>query len=265
MYKIGSLNIDILYVSMLLIFCHILLEVFERVYPKSNNEFSNFFFWFIYIILFISLYLAVVQTFISSVTPKDFLLKTDYISVQVVYSSKYMLEYFFRYLEILIQVNKLELRAEIITLIHSIHITTRIETITSLEDLQKLVVYCVELAHEVFYTSGKVITYNPERDPIMVSILISLLKFAFVLKFSCYNFPYFIVHNIPENILLNKYLLKNIYRDFLQHWLQTKFPDLIFEMTNVEFYDFCTALMPWLLKHYPPSTVLREVIIYLFS
>lgn len=268
-YHIGSLKVSIIYVYLLLLLFYFFVEIFEYLYPKATMEFSTFFFWFIYIIVFISLYLTIIQAFMSSIMPKDFLMKTDYISVHIVYSTKYMLEYFSRYLEIIIQANKVDLTDDIITLIQSIHITTRIETITSLEDVQKLAAYCVELAHEVFHTSTKIITYNPERDPIIFSTIVRLLKFFFVLNFSCYTVPQFFFRHINIDIDIPSYifldLLQNQYRDFLMFWLRHNFPELIFDMTAYEYYDFCSALMPWLLKHYESHShiLLYEIIKYL--
>lgn len=250
----------------LLILVYMLLHI-----KKANNKFYHFFFWFILIIISLILYLTLRQSF--SVNPKDFLINTTYIKVQLHYSEAFMLHNFCKYIDALYlisangEIESLKEFKDSLFVMQSFCTYDMFSIIKTIKELNVFKNFCLMYTLNILEGYKIVITYMEPENLTFMTIR-NLLAVLVTLKITCYaipqiifiDLPHIMFINLPKKILI--YVLYIPYRNYVQDLLNQTF-DL--QMTRLEILDLCQDLERWFLNNKNPLDLVIEVIKYLFS
>lgn len=250
------------YLIYLLLLFYILLQ-YRFLLKKTNNEFYHFFFWFVLIIISLILYLTIKQTFFG--IPKDFLINTTYIKVQLHYSPAYMLYNFYKFIDDLYvlsasgEIQSLKELKDSLFVMQAFCTYDMMSIIKTIKELSIFKTFCLIYSSNILHDYKIIITYMEPENLTFITIR-NLLAFLVTLKITCYAIPQIIFIDLPKKIIV--YVLWKPYKSYVVQLLQETFN---LQITDIQFMDMCQDLERWLLDNKNPIDLLIELIKYLLS
>lgn len=203
-FTVFSLKVNFNCMVAILFVSYIFLEYHEYKTKQYQNEFYYFIFWFIALILIFSLYIAIIQAFNTFINPKDYLIHTNYFSINIKYTENYKIMFFYQSLEMhFSSYDNNEHIKNIYEIAKSVDIGDILNKIHTIHDVEKMVSCCSQIALDLYLASF----YYP--DTILFNIILEITKKLILLGF-CFKFI---------SVVVAKPLLVYIFKDLFHEWI----------------------------------------------